>query len=105
MKCVCPLAGYCNTHQRKMTPAMHGLCRSSDAYFDAFQVDLAKGRNKPSKASRSPSDVIPRPTGCSGCQKRKAVLNAIRPGLGDAVEVVTTATGIKDWWENSKSNS
>jgi hypothetical protein len=93
MKCVCPLAGYCKTHQRKMTAATHGLCRSSDAYFDAFQNDLQRGRNKARDGEGK------RPTPCTGCVKRKETLNAVLPGLGDAVEAVTTATGIKAWWE------
>lgn len=36
---------------------------------------------------------------CVGCEKRKEIMNKIIPGSGDLAEKVTTATGIKDWWE------
>ncbi|MGC1274351.1 MAG: hypothetical protein WBC44_11645 [Planctomycetaceae bacterium] len=75
-----------------MTKAEHSLCRKADTYFSAFQADRQRGRTSPAKPVTSTT-----PTGCSGCEKRKAWLNE-RSGplkLGDKVEAITKATGIK----------
>lgn len=42
MNCVCPVAGYCETHRRKMSALRHRQCRDEPGYFDSFQSDLRK---------------------------------------------------------------
>ena len=83
MKCRCPVAQYCKTHQREMSPALHKLCQSGDGYFEAFQADLQRSEDGSS-------------SGC-GCEKRRRWLNKKTGSLklGDKVEAVTKATGIK----------
>jgi hypothetical protein len=36
MKCVCPAAGWCETHRRIMSELRHRQCRDEPGYFEAF---------------------------------------------------------------------
>lgn len=90
--CQCPLSGFCPTHQRHMSETRHFECSTRPGYFEAFQAakkpQVTQTPDKPSKS-------------CTGCQKRKDKLNNLAPSfrLGDRVEAVTRATGIKTAWE------
>lgn len=62
-----------------------------------FAIDRAAGRLTRTAIRVSSGSVIiakPQRKPC-GCDKRKAWLNSVIPGAGDAVEWVTTKTGIK----------
>lgn len=60
-----------------------------------FAIERAAGRS-----ARTPTRAVPAQSSATqkkpcGCDKRKAWLNSVVPGAGDAVEWVTTKTGIK----------
>lgn len=62
-----------------------------------FAIERAAGRSTRTAIRVSPgpvASVAPQKKPC-GCDKRKAWLNSVIPGAGDAVEWVTTKTGIK----------
>lgn len=45
-ECVCPLAGYCDTHKRTMSELRHRQCRDEPGYYEAFQLDLKRAATK-----------------------------------------------------------
>jgi hypothetical protein len=45
MKCQCPAAGYCHTHQRQMSVTRHRQCSTEPGYYEAFQLDLQRGES------------------------------------------------------------
>lgn len=69
--CVCPLAGYCETHKRTMSAVRHAECRDKPGFFEAFQIGLARRNGEPLPA--------PKPVTLD-CVHRGDV---IRQGVGD----------------------
>lgn len=84
--CKCELAGWCETHQRKMSETRFNECKNKPGYFEVFQQDLAK------RQGLGLGDVVEKVaevTGIKkvveavfgndcGCQERKDALNKIR---------------------------
>ena len=74
MKCQCKKAGYCEQHKRTMSEDMHDLCQRSDRHFAMFYAQRDR-RIKPVIKFRDEASS--------------------HRGLGDTIEAITTATGIK----------
>lgn len=54
--CQCPVAGYCETHQRQMTEGLHRACRERKGYYETFQRTLKEQGGQPKPAvSRGPT--------------------------------------------------
>lgn len=101
-RCVCPLAGWCETHGRRMSEVRHRQCRDEPGYYEAFakgkppapepaappkprglgdtleRVFKAVGLDRIAKAKERLSG---KPCGCAG---RRDKLNALFPYRGDS---------------------
>lgn len=64
-QCKCELAGWCETHKRRMSETRYRECKEKPGYFEVFEKDRIK---------RETDGKI---------------------GLGDIIDNITTATGIK----------
>lgn len=74
--CQCPVAGYCETHQRQMTEGLHRACRERKGYFETFQRTLREGGPQVSRAPANTTPPKPRRPKQDGslCVNRKAYL-------------------------------
>lgn len=76
--CQCPVASYCETHQRQMPKGFHRACRERPGYFETFQRTRKEQGGQPKPAvSRGLGDTVkqsrPKHDG-SLCVNRKAYL-------------------------------
>lgn len=91
-KCKCELAGWCETHKRKMSQTRFDECKNKPGYFEVFQQDLARRQEAENNKGLGLGDVVEKVaevTGIKkvveavfgkdcGCQERKEALNKIR---------------------------
>jgi hypothetical protein len=82
--CVCPVAGWCETHGRKMSEGLHRACRERPGYFEALQkpkpptkirgigdvVKIAADVTGASLVAKAYEKVTGRPCGCGDRQKK-----------------------------------
>ncbi len=95
-QCQCPAAGFCRTLGRNMSHARWQECQTSEAYREMFRREASEGKYR---GKVYPAPIVvgkpAKPGKPCGCDRRKRWLNSIVPGLGTAVEVLTTVTGVK----------